>query len=93
MMKITKSKLRQIIKEELIDITEETAAEKYRRTGTWGDVEPKDMYAPNEASELRKLYQAFKFELSGQTPEMVKLDEEILDKIEQIEIRLNELVK
>jgi signal-transduction protein with cAMP-binding, CBS, and nucleotidyltransferase domain len=71
-MRITKSYLKQIIKEEL---------------------EYGDMFTSNEATELRDLYQAFKLQLSEQTPEMVRLDEEILEKIEQIEIRLNELAK
>jgi|6_EtaG_2_1085325.scaffolds.fasta_scaffold00448_15 hypothetical protein len=93
-MKLTKSQLKQIIKEELTTVTEETAAGRYRRLGTWGDVEPKDMYAPNEATELRLLYNDFVDQLSADiTPMMTELDQQIRDKIEQIEIRLNELAK
>ena len=80
-MRITKSQLKQIIKEELAEMTDPAYTEY------------ENMYAPNEAAELRELYQIFKSHLPEITSEMVSLDEQIIDKIEQIERRLNELAK
>tara|TARA_R110000824_G_scaffold5923_4_gene27068 strand:- start:13 stop:234 length:222 start_codon:yes stop_codon:yes gene_type:complete len=54
-----------------------------------------EMFSPNEATELRSLYNKFVDSLPKDTINMNlrDLDEQIRDKIEQIEIRLNELAK
>ena len=58
--------------------------------------EYEEMYAKNEASELRLLYNDFvdnlREEITWHTA-LIELDEQIRDKIESIEIRLNELAK
>ena len=78
-MKISTKRLRQLIKEELA-------------TDDHQEYEKLEL-APNEASELRELYQIFKSNLSESTPEMMELDTKIMDKIQQIQVSLNELVK
>ena len=54
-----------------------------------------DMFSSNEATELRSLYNKFVDSIPKDAINMNlrNLDEQIRDKIEQIEIRLNELVK
>ena len=80
-MKISTERLKQIIKEEL-------AAEGHR--------EYEEMYAKNEASELRSLYNDFVDTIRDDVTwhsMLMELDEQIRDKIESIEIRLNDLAK
>ena len=54
-----------------------------------------DMFSSNEATELRSLYNNFVDSIPKDALNMNlrDLDEQIRDKIEQIEIRLNDLVK
>ena len=76
-VKLTKSKLKKIIKEEL-------------------DSRYEEMYAKNDASDLRLLYNEFVDSLRDTITwhsALIELDERIRDKIESIEIRLNELAK
>ena len=76
-MKLTKSQLKQLIKEEL-------------------DSRYEEMYAKNEATQLRLLYNEFVDSLRDTITwhsALIELDERIRDKIESIEIRLNELAK
>tara|TARA_R100000152_G_C6753977_1_gene177723 strand:+ start:808 stop:1338 length:531 start_codon:yes stop_codon:yes gene_type:complete len=76
-VKLTKSELKKIIKEEL-------------------DSRYEKMYAKNDASDLRLLYNEFVDSLRDTITwhsALIELDERIRDKIESIEIRLNELAK
>ena len=76
-VKLTKSELKKIIKEEL-------------------DSRYEKMYAKNDASNLRLLYNEFVDSLRDTITwhsALIELDERIRDKIESIEIRLNELAK
>ena len=76
-VKLTKSELKKIIKEEL-------------------DSRYEEMYEKNDASELRLLYNEFVDSLRDTITwhsALIELDERIRDKIESIEIRLNELAK
>tara|TARA_R100000234_G_scaffold54910_1_gene32919 strand:+ start:2606 stop:3136 length:531 start_codon:yes stop_codon:yes gene_type:complete len=76
-VKLTKSELKKIIKEEL-------------------DSRYEKMYEKNDASELRLLYNEFVDSLRDTITwhsALIELDERIRDKIESIEIRLNELAK
>ena len=76
-VKLTKSELKKIIKEEL-------------------DSRYEEMYAKNDASDLRLLYNEFVDSLRDTVTwhsALIELDERIRDKIESIEIRLNELAK
>ena len=76
-VKLTKSELKKIIKEEL-------------------DSRYEEMYAKNDASDLRLLYNEFVDSLRDTITwhsALIELDERIRDKIESIEIRLNELAK
>ena len=76
-MTLTKSQLKQLIKEEL-------------------DSRYEEMYAKNEATQLRLLYNEFVDSLRDTITwhsALIELDERIRDKIESIEIRLNELAK
>ena len=54
-----------------------------------------DMFSSNEATELRSLYKNFVDSIPKDALNMNlrDLDEQIRDKIEQIEIRLNDLAK
>ena len=54
-----------------------------------------DMFSSNEATELRSLYNKFVDSIPKDALNMNlrDLDEQIRDKIEQIEIRLNDLAK
>tara|TARA_R100001129_G_scaffold129780_2_gene91675 strand:- start:306 stop:527 length:222 start_codon:yes stop_codon:yes gene_type:complete len=54
-----------------------------------------DMFSSNEATELRSLYNNFVDSIPKDALNMNlrDLDEQIRDKIEQIEIRLNDLAK
>jgi hypothetical protein len=54
-----------------------------------------EMFSSNEATELRSLYNKFVDSIPKDAINMNlrDLDEQIRDKIEQIEIRLNELAK
>ena len=76
-VKLTKSQLKQVIKEEL-------------------DSRYEEMYTKNEATQLRLLYNEFVDSLRDTITwhsALIELDERIRDKIESIEIRLNELAK
>ena len=76
-VKLTRSELKKIIKEEL-------------------DSRYEKMYAKNDASDLRLLYNEFVDSLRDTITwhsALIELDERIRDKIESIEIRLNELAK
>ena len=59
------------------------------------ELETDEMFSSNEATELRSLYNKFVDSIPKDAINMNlrNLDEQIRDKIEQIEIRLNELVK
>ncbi len=59
------------------------------------ELETDEMFSSNEATELRSLYNKFVDSIPKDAIKMNlrNLDEQIRDKIEQIEIRLNELVK
>ena len=54
-----------------------------------------DMFSSNEATELRSLYNNFVDSIPKDALNMNlrNLDEQVRDKIEQIEIRLNDLAK
>ena len=80
-MKISIERLKEIIKEEL---------------ATDDHQEYQQMYAKNEASELRLIYNDLIDSLGDDVTwhgMLMDLDEQIRDKIEQIEIKLNEPTK
>ena len=79
-MKLTKSRLKQIIKEEISNIDQQ---------------EYEDMYAQNEATELLELYNSFVDSIRDNVTwhsALIELDKQIRDKIELIQMKLNDLI-
>jgi len=97
-VKLTKSELKKIINEEVEAVIAEVSVVGVSSDFIKEELDSRyeEMYAKNDASDLRLLYNEFVDSLRDTITwhsALIELDERIRDKIESIEIRLNELAK